>query len=379
MFESRYQEFLELTYKRGMSHADKKVVPAEQHMTLRTDIIRGIDRALAVSESVYFTELEKQNILRKCKKAYHSYCSFMKGNPDAGTSQLEDRKNALIRLIISIEIQCINRYGRNLGEEEYLDLEEIFSKHKYISVLMQEPISVVLDKAAADNSIRAIKKYKTYFMTRMGAKYHDKDCPCCQGKILCAWSEYDLLVEGIKPCRCISKAKKQATYIGLKKELEASYITAFVDESRRANPAHQIDERLDESHNIISLIMCRGKLRREADICPENTIGQYSYITESTQKLEKTTFEAIGAVMLKAGIMGLDKKLIIYSDNQGACSKWRTCKPLDLLSRGFPSVNVHFIKRGKNTMADGLIRQNEILQLPIDQMNDIIRTYSERA
>lgn len=378
MFESNDVEVLKRAYGAGIKTVNKLSCPKERYLSERADIIRTIDKALVVSKDIYFTELEKQNILRKCKNALRHYCSFVKGNPDALTDQLLQRKEELLSLIISLEVPGISRFRRNLEDDDYLDLEEIFSKHRYVSELMKDPVVQVLENAVKDTEIRAIKKYKLYYMTRMGNRYHVSNCPCCRGKVLCVDNEFNLVTEGIRPCHCVKKAYERAEYIGLKKELEEKFITAFVDESRKSNPGHKIYADIGEKQNTISVILCRGKLRSEGDITEDNTIGRYIHVTEDTEKLEKTTFEAIGTAMLKASLMGLNKRLLIYTDNQGVCSKWRSCKPLELLSRGFPGVSVKFIKRGKNTVADGLLRQNSILQLPRDKMNDVITAYLYR-
>ncbi len=378
MFETNDSEILERAYRWGIKTARKATCPKEQYMSERANIIRAIDKALVVSRDIYFTELEKQSILRKCKKAFNHYCTFIKGNPDAGTEQLLQRKEELLSLIISLEVPCISRFRARLEEDNYLDLDEIFSKHRYLSELMKEPITLLLEKAIEDTEIRAIKKYKIFYMTKMGKRYHDRNCVCCRGKIVCADNEFNLVNEGIKPCRCIKKAYERAEYIGLKKELEEKYITAFVDESRKRNPGYKISEDMENLQNTASIILCKGKLRGEEDITSENTIGKYIHVTENTDKLENTTLEAIGITMLKASLMGLNKRLLIYTDNQGACSKWRDCKSLEFLSRGFVGVSVKFIKREKNTVADGLLRQNTILQLPRDKMNDVITAYLQR-
>ena len=379
MFETNDADVLKRAYETGEKTFGKQSYPKERYMSERADIIRTIDKVLVVSRDIYFTELEKQNILRKCKNALRNYCRFVKGNPEALTEQLLQRKEELLSLIISLEVPLITRFRRSLGDDDYLDLEEIFSKHRYTSELVREPITQVLENAVKDKEIRAIKKYKLYYMTRTGNRYHVSNCPCCRGKILCVDNEFNLVTEGIKPCRCVKKAYERAEYIGLKKELEKKYITAFVDESRKSNPGHKIIENLGKKQNTISIILCIGKLRSEGDITERNTIGRYIHVTEDTDKLYKTTFEAIGTAMLKASLMGINKKMIIYTDNQGASSKWRTCKPLELLSRGFPGVSVKFIKREKNTEADGLIRQNSILQLPRDKMNEVITSYMKMS
>lgn len=377
MFETNDAEVLKRVYSLGIKVASKIPFPKERYMSERADIIRTIDKALVVSKDIYFTELEKQNILRKCKQAYRHYCNFMKGNPDAGTEQLLQRKEELLSLIISLEVPCISRFRMRLEEDEYLDLESIFTKRRYISELMKEPITQLLDKAVDDTEIRALKKYQLYYMTKMGKRYHDRNCACCRGKILCVDNELNLVNKSIKPCNCVKKANERAEYIGLKKELEEKYITAFVDESRKQNPGYKIFDCGEEMQNSASVILCKGKLGSEEDITADNIIGEYVHITEATGKLEKTTLEALGIAMLKASLIGSGKKLLIYTDNQSVCSKWRTYKSLELLSRNFPGVSVMFIKRKKNKKADGLLRQNAILQLPKGKMNEVITSYMQ--
>ncbi|SEL92251.1 hypothetical protein SAMN04487770_1214 [Butyrivibrio sp. ob235] len=375
MFETDDKSVLLDAYNKIASSISKRPVAKDKYMDIRAEIIKRIDKSLLVSRDIYFTELEKQHILKECKSTYKDYCGFINGNPTAKTTQLIERKNALLDLMISFEIQSILRFKNGLGEDLYLDLRSIFSNRKYKARLMKDSVQVILKDAVDDPELSAIKKVQLFYTTRAGKKFHLQGCPYCAGKMLCAEYEYMLIDKRIKPCRCVTKNNEIIKEKKLK-EQEEQYITAFVDESLRDNTGHYFDETLGMKQNVFSILMCKGMLRNEHSVTENGIIGQYIHVAERTEQLQYTTIEAIGTVMLKASLTGFSKNLIIYTDNQGVCNTWRKIPALEFLARSFSTVKIRFIRREKNKLADHLIRDNDIIVISKEKTKKLLEIYS---
>ncbi|WP_026522729.1 hypothetical protein [Butyrivibrio sp. VCB2001] len=376
MFDAYYKEELRKAYQKGIHWVNMHSVAKADRMEVRMDITRQIDKALLVSGNVYFTDGEKNNILVKGKAAYRAYCAFMKAHPEENTDQLIDRVGELVNLLVKIELEKIVRFCWTLKEDEYLDIEKIFSVKQYVQELMKHPVTFVIDNAVKNKKLCAIGTQKLYYSTRSGRHFHLADCPYCNGKILCADTEMGHMDRGVKPCTCVIRMRKREIEAALPKYQDAHYMTAFVDESIRLNPGCLIDDTQDNNQNLLSVILCKGKIHHEAQITKGNTVAKLICIARRTPKTTDTAVEAIGTALLKAAASGFDKHLIIYTDNAAAYGTWKKRKELQLLTESFESVKVLRIDRKNNTKADELIRKNDLMLLPRQTMDKVVRLYN---
>lgn len=378
MSDSYYEEELRKAYQKGIKWVKMHAVAKAERMAIRMEITRQIDKALLVSGNVYFTNGEKENILVSGKAAYRSYCAFMKAHPEENTEQLKKRAEELVDLLVKIEIERIIRYSLTLKEDEYLDLEKIFSVKEYVQTLMKHPVTFVIENAVKNKKLGAINTHKIYYSTRRGKRFHLGDCPYCSGKMLCADTETGYIYRGIKPCKCVKRNQKKNTEEVVGNDHNIHYMTAYVDESLRINPGYLIDNGQDKNQNLLSVILCKGKIPHEAQITKGNTVAQIFCNAVRSSKTTDTTIEAIGTALLKAAAFGFEEHLIIYTDNESACKAWKKRKELLLLASAFKSVRVQSIGRGGNTKADALIRQNDLMLLPRQIMNEVVELYNEQ-
>ena len=209
MSDSYYEEELRKAYQKGIKWVKMHAVAKAERMAIRMEITRQIDKALLVSGNVYFTNGEKENILVRGKAAYRSYCAFMKAHPEENTEQLKKRAEELVDLLVKIEIERIVRYSLTLNEDEYLDLEKIFSVKEYVQTLMKHPVTFVIENAVKNKKLGAISTHKIYYSTRRGRRFHLGNCPYCRGKMLCADTEIGHISRGIKACKCVKWVRKK--------------------------------------------------------------------------------------------------------------------------------------------------------------------------
>ncbi len=376
MFEAYYKDELKKAYQKGTKWVKMKAVAKKDRMEVRMDITRQIDKALLVSGNVYFTNGEKENILFKGKAAYKAYCAFMKAHPEENTDQLKERAEDLVNLLVKIENEILINFSRTLKEDEYLDLEKVFSVKQYVQSLMNNPVTLVIENAIKDKRLGAIASHKLFYSTRAGRRFHVEDCPYCSGKMLCADTEMGHLDRGIKPCQCVKRVRTKEIEELVHRDQYTHYMTAYVDESLRSNPGYIIDKEQDKDHNLLSVILCKGKVKKEDLITRGNTVARFVSVASRTANLVDTTLEAIGEALIKAAATGFDEHIIIYTDNRSACEEWKKRKELKLLAGAFKSVSVQSIGRKSNTKADALIRQNDLMLLPRQTMDKVVRLYN---
>lgn len=377
MLATYYEEELRKAYQKGIKWVNMKAVPKKDCMEVRIDITRQIDKALLVSGNVYFTEGEKDNILYKGKAAYKAYCAFMKAHPEENTEQLKERAEELVDLLVRIENERVMRFYRGLKEDEYLDLEKVFTLKQYVQSLMNHPVTFVIENAIKNKNLGAIGTHKLYYSTRAGKRFHLEDCPYCSGKILCADTETGHIDSGKVPCECIKRMRKKEIEEVTHKDHYMNYMTAYVDESIRANPGYIIDKEQDKDQNLLSVILCKGKIKKEDLVTKGNTVTRFVSVAKRTSNLLDTTLEAIGEALLKAAATGFDEHMIIFTDNKSACEEWKKRKELQLLAGAFKTVRVQSIDRGSNTKADALIRQNDLMLLPRKTMDKVVKLYNK--
>lgn len=376
MLDIYYEKELRKAYQKGIKWVKMKAVPRKDRMEVRMEITRQIDKALLVSGNVYFTEGEKDNILYNGKAAYKAYCAFMKAHPEENTEQLKERAEELVDLLVRIENERVMRFYRGLKEDEYLDLEKVFTLKQYVQSLMNHPVTFVIENAIKNKNLGAIGMHKLYYSTRAGKRFHLEDCPYCSGKILCADTEMGHMDRGIKPCKCVKRVRTKEIEELVHRDQYTHYMTAYVDESLRSNPGYIIDKEQDKDHNLLSVILCKGKVKKEDLITKGNTVARFVSVASRTANLMDTTLEAIGEALIKAAATGFDEHIIIYTDNRSACEEWKKRKELKLLAGAFKSVSVQSIGRKSNTKADALIRQNDLMLLPRQTMDKVVRLYN---
>ncbi len=378
MFEEKDEQILRNAYKNARSWVNMKAYPKEQRINVRCELIRQMDKSLVVSKHVYFTENEKSNFIIAGKRSYKAFCAFIKAHPEEITEQLEERATEIVDLLVILELQSLRRYRLFMNANEYLDLEKILSCKQYVREFLNGPVVNVIKTAISNKKFEAVKEWKMVYITKSGIKYHNADCRYLhKGKITCVGPERLYIYSDIKPCKCITDERIRELEAANQREQETKYMTAYVDESIRPNPSYVVDSSQGEMQNLLSIILCKGKIKNEELITKGNTVAQFVNKASSTAKTSDTAIEAIGEVMLKAAATGFYNNLIIFTDNASACSSWKKRKELEALSKAFESVRVTYVNRNRNKKADDLIRKNDVMQLPRTEMKKVVKIYAE--
>ncbi len=368
------KEDLLFVYRNALGYVNQHSYPKGERAGYRNDLIRRMELWMISANDTGATECEKQKLLAEGKKIYKDYCAFAKGHPEENTEQLMQRVDLIIELLSEIEVKSISLYRINIEENQFLDVHRIFSEKQYVREFLNCSITTVLEHAIANKGLGAIRECHQYYMSDYGKKYHLKECRYCKGRKLNLFSEKQYMELGIGPCNCVIQANEKERRI-LKRKKEHECITAFVDESIRLNPGYQIDNSQDQYQNLIGVVMCKGKIKNEANITKGNTLAQFVRVGDRTPKTGETAMEAIGQVLIKAASMGYRERVLIYTDNQKAATDWRDNIVLGTLANMYESVSVCQIDRNSNKYADGLIRRNDIMVLPKHKMKDIVNFY----
>ena len=368
-----------LVYRNAKKYVKHCGCPKEKRAELRNELIHNMDTVLVRAKYSALTEIEKQKLIAKGKTVYKEYCSFSKGHPEDTTEQLDQRASEMAGILASLEAESIALSRINLEANQYLDVDAIFSCKQYVREFMNNPITDTIEHAAQNSKLKAIKEYKSYYISEHGKRYHEENCAYCRGRNIHENLENYYINAGIKPCNCVIKAKTKM----IKQQQDAccstqkTVITAFVDESIHKNPAANFDIQQDIMQGVLSVIMCYGKIKSEDLITRSNTLTKFIHIAESTSSTVDITIEAIGEVMLRAATRGFSERLIIYTDNKTAVRKWKENEALAHFSKAFQRVDVNYLDRKSNTKADGLIRRNSIIQISKEKMKKLIRLDQE--
>ncbi len=125
---------------------------------------------------------------------------------------------------------------------------------------MNHPLIKVIEDAIQNTKLGVVKEYRGCYSCKHGRKYHVMGCYYCNEKVVRADYEQNYVIEGFKPCKCVIQAEEEEISKVLAGR-ESQYITAFIDESTRSNPGYYIDDDLEKKQNLISVIMCNGKVK----------------------------------------------------------------------------------------------------------------------
>ena len=354
------KEILLKAYKKVYFLVKGKYVSRADYHGKSQALITRIDRVLMTTK-YSISSTEKKKAIMNGKSLYLEYCSFAKNNPEGVNDQLRERAEILLDAIASFEAQEMTDVRALHQNEGEIDLELIFNSRAFISSITNMNIARLVNWALYDFCKEGIKKPYYFYITPKGSRYHTRDCIFCRGKALTKIDVSSDNAKNLKPCRCINDPN-----------LRSSTITAFVDESRRPNPARIFDSEQSKQHNVISYVICKGAVLDEAEIAPDNIIEEDAYISVNSKNLELSIYEAFAKIMMRAAIGEFGDRLIIYSDNLSACERWVENKALVYLAKQFKSVKIEHVNREKNKYADRLGRKVSIIKTdksPVEELS----------
>ncbi len=384
-------------YAECCSSNKAKMLSQGKAIQLRAELLQQAEKYYLFFNSGSTTQLEKNNLCNKCRKLYQQYSVQVKVNPEVDTPRLAKRVDELLHFMAECEAEILAHFRNKQVSGDKIDLEQVFADGKNVNALMSKSVDKLL-KDVFDKrkySVIGSDQMAIYMTAAKGTRYHIKDCQYCRNKEIIQVSIAKAVNIGLKPCKCIEKREKEIEVISddavqfdeqaehlksqeaSKKPVNNIFVTAFVDESIRPNPWHELDKQEPEKYATYSYIICKGKLISENQIRDNKILHADVMQSEKIDKTHGVAIEAIQAVLFKLIADGYSDNVVIYTDNTSAKDLWNRSVISKRMARIFVSVTVCYIPREQNTRADMLSRTKVFTELSVETATDIIRKCKE--
>lgn len=313
------------------------------------------------SDEKAIDELEK--LLIHAKGMYFQFAAVDASNPSCITVDLRIKMDCLIAIVCKHEAEMIKRIRINQVRGCSIDIEGIFAQKKYANCLGKSLASTIVLQAMKEG-VNCMGYVPTFYITHTGAKFHREDCPYCKGRNLLATTFSTIKEQNLKPCKCL-------TEFGITDEADCNHVTAFVDESLRTILCGEMDN--NDKAASYSYIICYGQLTNESQINSSLVMSQGVEFSNENIHTERITESAIGKVLISLAYdYEFSGQVHIYTDNQAAVEHWTDIALNRKLVQHFESVDVSYISREENTMADQLGRTRILLNMSADSYNKLI-------
>lgn len=318
---------------------------------------------LRLEEGQMLTSYDKQKSVNIGKYLFIQISQIKKRHPECIYSSLNNNLEKLIKAICRIEAEMINLIRLQETGGERIDIEEIFSKKKYINRLGTVLAKDLVKEAMKDRetTVGQVNEKSKWYITGTGKKYHVADCPYCRGRNLTAATTSMIENQKLEPCKCVEKA----TAID-----DKNCMTAFIDES--IHSVQWTEKGKGGTTGSFSYIICKGFLPSEEYITNDNTLATGVDYVDEKEKVDRVTEAAIGKVMLSMFYdFNFNGSVNIYTDNLIAMNEWNGVSKNSKIAEQFESVTVRHIPREKNKKADALGRTKTYLCLSTEVYNSI--------
>ncbi len=129
----------------------------------------------------------------------------------------------------------------------------------------------------------------------------------------------------------------------------------------------------------MSYVIFKGTVLPGADVDKEQIVEKEAALASYDTNLMNTVFEAFARVMLRlAFAYNFRKNIIIYSDSKSACDIWEKVDVLKYLSGLFENVNIEYIPRKFNALADKAGRDIEFMKMDKHRFEDYMLKCNDR-
>ena len=346
-----YESYMKLT-ERFSTDPNKNPLEADKEAISRM-MPKFSLTLLRLEEGMMLTSFDKQKSINIGKSFFIQISQIKRRHPECIYSSLNSNLERLLKAICRTEAEMISLVRLQETGGERIDVEEIFSKKKYLNRLGSVLAKDLVKEAIKDNvsTVGHINENAKWYITGTGKKYHVADCPYCRGRNLTATTNAMIDNQKLEPCKCVEKMSATE---------DTSCITAFIDES-----IHSIqwnEKGRADSTGSFSYIICRGFLPNEKFITEDNTLAKgVDYVTEN-ERVDRVTEAAIGKVMLSILYdFNFNGSVNIYTDNIIAMNEWNIVSKNSKIAEQFESVTVRHIPRENNKKADALGRTKTYL------------------
>lgn len=190
-----------------------------------------------------------------------------------------------------------------------------------------------------------------------------------------AWKLIQIHIEAHKFDEIVGKCfepRYEPQSVNSEAEETSLVVTAFVDES--IHPVAWDEYGNKGKAGSYSYIVCWGDLSDETEITDKNILTKGVDYAREIIHIDRITETAIGKILLTLAYdFEYSGQVHIYTDNLCAANQWVSVAKNSRLSKLFKSVEVRYIPREKNKIADRLGRTRMLLDMPINAYEEIIK------
>lgn len=330
----------------------------------------SVDRVIIKAENETMTMVGIKFVLKDAKQIFIIYSAVKRLGKVEIEKNYEDKIARLLKAVVNLEIRCLELFLLRLPFGDRLDLSQLFTNQKYVNAILEMPVDNILEMYFEDKKVVElpyIQEPKVY-ITETGKSYHIADCPYCKNADDLYEIKQGIAINyGLKPCRCIER-KYELIYEREKNDNE--YMTAYIDESNRNNP--WIDEQ--QVQGSYSYYICKGNQSSEVALEDVYIMDKGLGVSDGNKGITYVTCEAIANVLFKLKYrFDFNKKVKIYIDNLPVAQSWKKDSFNKKMADEFESVEVIYIPRKKNKLADALGRQVSIIDVPTPVYRTIVK------
>ncbi len=353
----------------------------DNNMIRRRTVDQMLDKefvsGLAVNAPLILKDLSSKNSSKfdqeiykkiiKAKGMFFQFLAIMGRNPECITEMITDVMDKVIHEVCTHEARMIKNIKNRDLLGKRVNVSEIFKDAKNLRRLGVTAASDIVDETITIMKNKAEREPEALFITKTGKKYHAIDCPYCKGRELIPSTTQMINIIKLNPCKCVENLK-----------IRRNSITAFIDES-----VHRVEWDKTGKRGVsgsYSYIICRGDIKDESQILNDMILVQGVDYTTEQKHVERITETAIGKVLMKLHYdYNFDGKVRIYTDNLNTSHNWKKVFQINKLATQFHSVDVKYIPREANKLADRLLHTRMILDIPIESYYEIVEKCTHRS
>lgn len=351
---------------------EKKYSAKSHRMDLSKDkaLAAGIAGKLSLmlmrltSPDIELSNVEIQKYVIAVKGMFTQYSVIKGRNSSCINEAMANSMDELIRAVCKHEADMVSMLRMQETGGERIDILSIFNQKKHLNQLGNSLARTIITEAI-HGAATPMGVQPTYFITDTGKRYHRESCPYCKGKHLAAATLKMVENQRLKPCKCLSKPL-------IFDKVDYTCVTAFIDES-----IHPVAWDVEGNHGkagSYSYILCWGNLTNESQITAGRIIAQGVDYSGEHEHIERISEAAIGKVLISLVYdYEFTGQVHIYTDNQSAANHWRDVAKNSKLAKHFLWVEVNYIPREFNKMADRLGKSRMLLDLPANTYQELVK------
>lgn len=335
--------------------------------------VSNIDRLLVKFENDYLTMADTKIALAQAKKLFNIYISVKRTGVCKVDKKYEEKLDKLLFKVCEFEAKRLELFLLRIPFGYKLNLEPVINNPQYMKMIFANPVDIILEKYFKDEKLFEV--YGPYeevvCITETGKNFHREDCPYCNNSDMLYEIKQSVAINyGLEPCTCILKRRN---HIDDMEKNDPNCMTVYVDESNRLNPWSYEGKNGICTQGSYSYYICKGNQSNESRLEDIYIVDKGTGSTDGSKGTTYITNEAIAFVLFKLKYkFSFDRNVKIYTDNQSVAESWRKDGYCEELSKLFQSVEILYVPRNHNKLADAIGREVSVLDVPTDVYNEIL-------